>query len=344
MKVLVTGASGFLGSHVVDKCIEQGFSVRVFARRTSNLDYLKKHQSIDYVYGDLTDPVAVRNAVNGVDTVIHSAARVTEIGDREQFYADNFHATTFLLDAAKSAGVRRFVFVSSPSIFFDQTDQNNIDESYPYPATYINLYSESKALAEQYVLAANSNDFVTCSLRPRAVWGPRDKTGYMPKIVYALMQQKFPDISAGKTVYANFCYVENAADACVQAAQSDQVGGKAYFITDDEVVNSWEFLNLVREKFQLPPIQKKISPRVLMFLATVFDLIWTIPALARKIGPPISRYSVGLLILNSTYNISAAKRDFGYDPKVKQSEGLQRLSDWINEIGGLEKYVAHVKK
>jgi nucleoside-diphosphate-sugar epimerase len=344
MKVLVTGASGFLGGHVVDKCIERGYDVRVFARRTSNLEYLNQYQSIEYVYGDLTDPQAIRDAVTGVDAVIHSAARVTDIGDRKQFYDDNFHATKHLVDAAKQSGVRHFVFVSSPSIFFDLTDQNNIDESYPYPKRYINLYSESKALAEQYVLGANSQDFITCALRPRAVWGPRDKTGYMPKIVAALMQQKFPDISAGKTVLASFCYVENAADACVQALVSDQVGGKAYFITDGEAVNSWGFLNLVREKFQLPPIQKKINPSFLMWLARIFDLVWTIPALARKMGPPISRYSVGLLILNSTYDISAAKRDFGYDPKIKQREGLQRLSEWVDKIGGLEQYVAHVKK
>lgn len=344
MKVLITGATGFVGSYIADKSIAKGDKVRVLVRKTSNLDYLKKYPEIEYVYGDLTDLDSLREATKGIDVVYHSAARVTDVGDRKQFYNDNYFATKYLVDEAKKKGVKRFVFVSSPSIFFDFKEQDNINESYPYPEKYVNLYSETKALAEQYVLAANDKNFMTCSLRPRGIWGPRDKTGYIPKIVYGMMMEKFPDMSGGKKVLATVCHVENAAEACILAARSDKVAGKAYFITDDEVIDAWEFLRLTGKMLGLPPIKKKISPGFLMFMGGIFDLIWKIPALARKSAPPLSRYAVGLLYYTSTYDISAAKKDFGYAPKIKQKNGLEKLKQWINETGGVERFVEHVKK
>lgn len=343
MKVLITGATGFLGSYIVDKCIEQGDSVRVLVRKTSNLDYLKTYPSIEYAYGDLSDTAALNEATKGIDVIYHSAARVTAVGDRAQFYNDNYFATKYLVDAAKTAGVKRFIFISSPSIFFDFTEQVDIDETYPYPDKYINLYSETKAKAEQYVLAANTAKFITCSLRPRAIWGPRDKTGYLPKIVASMMREKFPNFSGGKSVYATICHAQNAADACILAACSDKVAGKAYFITDDEKINVWDFLKKVNGKFNLSPIKKEINPNVLMFIGGIFDFVWKIPLLARRIDPPISRYAIGILTYTSTYDISAAKNDFCYAPKINQQLGLEGLKNWVEETGGLDNYVAHTK-
>lgn len=344
MKVLITGATGFVGGYIVDKCIEMGDEVRVLVRKTSNLDYLKKYPEIEYVYGDLTDMVAIREATKGIDTIFHSAARVTEVGDRKQFYDDNYFATKHLVDEAKKQGVKRFIYISSPSIFFDFKEQNNINESYPYPQKYINLYSETKALAEQYVLASNDSSFVACALRPRGIWGPRDKTGYIPKILNGMRKEKFPDISGGKKVLATVCHVVNVAEACVLAARSDKAGGKAYFITDDEVIDAWGFLTQIAEKLKIPLFKKKMDAKILMFLGGVFELIWKIPALARKSAPPLSRYSVGLLIYNSTYDIGAAKKDFGYSPKIKQKEGIENLVEWINKGGGVDVFLKYVKK
>ena len=339
MKVLITGATGFLGSYIVDKCIAQGDSVRVLVRKTSNIDYLKKYPDIEYAYGDLTNTASLRDATKGIDAIYHSAARVTTQGDRTQFYNDNVVSTSCLVDEAKKQGVKRFIFISSPSIFFDFTDQNNIDETYAYPKKYINLYSETKALAEQYVLAANDKNFTACSLRPRGIWGPRDTTGFVPKILLGMLKEKFPDMSGGKDIFATLCHVENAADACILAAKSDKVGGKAYFITDDEVVNVWGFLNQLGKTFNAPAIKKEMSPKVLMRIGGLFDLIWKIPLLARKVEAPLSRYAVGLLTYSSTFNISAAKNDFGYQPKVNQETGMVSLKSWVGDIGGIDKFV-----
>ena len=339
MKVLITGATGFLGSYIVDKCISQGDSVRVLVRKSSNIDYLKKYPSIEYAYGDLTDTASLREATKGMDAIFHSAARVTTQGDRTQFYSDNVLSTRCLVDEAKKQGVKRFIFISSPSIFFDFTHQNNINETYAYPKKYINLYSETKALAEQYVLSANDKDFTACSLRPRGIWGPRDTTGYIPKLLLAMLEEKLPNMSGDKNINATLCHVENASDACILAARSDKVGGKAYFITDDEVVNVWGFLSLLGKTFNAPPIKKKINPAMLMRIGGLFDLIWKIPVLARKVEAPLSRYAVGLLTYSSTFDISAAKKDFDYQPKMNQETGMFSLKKWVNDIGGIDKFV-----
>mgnify|MGYP000253534619 CR=1 FL=1 len=342
MKVLITGATGFLGSYIVDKCIAQGDSVRVLVRKTSNIEYLKKYPSIEYAFGDLTNLSSLKDATRGIDVIYHSAARVTTQGDKTQFYNDNVVATRCLVDEAKNQGVKRFVFISSPSIFFDFTDQNNINEAYAYPQEYINLYSETKALAEKYVLSSNNDSFTTCSLRPRGIWGPRDTTGFVPKIIKGMLKEKFPDMSGGKNIYATLCHVENAANACILAAQSNKVGGKAYFITDDEVVNVWDFLRGLGNTFSTPPIKKEMSPKFLMALGGLFDIIWKLPVLARKVEAPLSRYAVGLLTYSSTFDISAAKKDFDYKALVKQNTGMPQLKKWVDELGGVEAFVDHV--
>lgn len=339
MKVLITGATGFLGSYIVDKCIKQGDNVRVLVRKTSNIDYLKKYPDIEYAYGDLTNTSSLRDATKGIDVIYHSAARVTTQGDRTQFYNDNVLSTRCLVDEAKKQNVKRFIFISSPSIFFDFSHQNNINETYAYPNKYINYYSETKALAEQYVLSSNDENFTACSLRPRGIWGPRDTTGFVPKILLGMLKEKFPDMSGGKDIFATLCHVENAADACILAAKSDKVGGKAYFITDDEVVNVWGFLNQLGKTFKAPPIQKKINPKFLMCIGGLFDLVWKIPALARTVEAPLSRYAVGLLTYSSTFDISAAKKDFGYQPEVNQNTGMASLKQWVKDIGGVDKFV-----
>jgi nucleoside-diphosphate-sugar epimerase len=285
----------------------------------------------------------VDRATRGIDVIYHSAARVLDYGSRNDFFTANVLGTGSLLYGARKNGVRRFVFVSSPSVVGDGTHQLNIDERTPYPARFLNLYSETKAEAERLVLAANSPDLVTCALRPRAVWGPRDRQGYMPKIVGRLLAGKMRDLSGGEQVLASLCYCENAAQACVLAARSPNVGGKAYFVTDREVVDVWAFMGTLAEAFGARPVGKPVSPAVLGAAVEVAEALWKIPALAHHKSPPISRYAVSLLTRSGTYDISAARRDFGYEPRVALDEGLTRLRAWIDAIGGVAEYVRYAR-
>lgn len=342
MKVLVTGVSGFLGSHIVDACLRAGDEVRALVRPSSDLSYLRTIPEVELCFGDLTDEF-VYPATRGIDVVHHSAARVTDVGSRAQFWDTNLTGTERLLRAARHNGVGRFVFVSSPSAVMTGRDQIDIDETQPYPGRYLNLYSQTKAAAERVVLAANTPDFMTCALRPRAVWGPRDRHGPMPRLVAKMVDGRLPDLSGGKTVRASLCYCENAAAACVLAARSDHVGGKAYFVADRETVDVWAFLVQLAKLFGVTPPTRRIPPVVRDALVEAVELIWRAPLLARRHPPPLSRYSLALLTRSGTYDTSAAHRDFGYLPVVDQATGLAATTQWVDSLGGVHEFVRHVR-
>jgi nucleoside-diphosphate-sugar epimerase len=263
---------------------------------------------------------------------------VTDYGSRSDFYDTNVTGTQRLLTASKWNGVSRLIFISSPSICMDMKDQININEDYPLPQKFVNLYSETKAEAEKWVLAQNTERLITTSLRPRAIWGPRDRAGFLPQVLQAMARGRLRDLSGGKKIQASLCYCENAAKACVLASKSRSVGGKAYFITDSETVDIWQFATLLSETFNVPAVRKKLDPRVAQIFAKSVDAIWKVPYLAKNYSPPISQYRLALLTLSSTFSTQAAEKDFNYSPSVNQSTGLGRLKDWIAEIGGIEVY------
>lgn len=343
MKVLITGAAGFLGSHIVDQCLEQGVEVRVIVRKSSDLSYLKTLGSkIEYSFGDLTDVAAVNESAEGIQVIYHSAGRVRDYGNYSDFYSANCTATHNLLEASRLKGVKRFVFISSPSIFADEHDHLNLDESIPYPQHFANYYAKTKALAEQEVLEANCPQLVTCSLRPRGVWGPRDKTGFMPKLMGSLAKGKLKNLAPGKRVLTSLCHVENIANACLAAAVSPNVGGQAYFITDSEPLALWGFVDEVARIFQLPPLQGELNPKILKIAIESCEFIWKLPLLRDRYSPPISRYAVGLLTQHGTYSIAKARRDFGYNPVVTTQDGIRDLKTWIEGNGGMEGFLRYL--
>ncbi|WP_405997234.1 NAD-dependent epimerase/dehydratase family protein [Streptomyces sp. NBC_00829] len=343
MKALVTGASGFLGSHIVDACVRAGDEVRVLVRRESDLTYLRTVPGVEFAYGDLRDEASVRRATDGIDVVHHSAARVTDRGTRAQFQDENVAGTERLMTAAREAGARRFVFISSPSALMGVRggDQIDIDESEPYPARHLNLYSETKAAAERLVLAGERADFTTVALRPRAVWGPRDHSGFMPRLIAKMMAGSLPDLSGGRRVYASLCHCTNAADACVRAARADGVGGRAYFIADEEPVEVWSMLALLAERFGGKPPTRQVSHGVLRALAFTADMVWKLPPLAKNSSPPLSRYTLALLTRSATYDTSAARKDLAA-PLVDHETGMAELESWIDSIGGVNEFIRKV--
>lgn len=345
MKVLVTGASGFLGSHVVDRCRAGGDDVRVLVRGGSDLSYLQTLPEVERVVGALDVDVGLAAAVADIDVVYHVAARVGERGTRAQYVADNVDGTRHLLRAARHAGVRRFVFVSSPSVVGNGRDQPDLDERCPYPARFLNHYSETKAIGEQLVLADNAPGFTTCAIRPRAVWGPRDRLGYLPRLIVKLLAGRLPDMSGGRAVTTSICHCDNAAAAIVAAGTVDAaaVGGKVYFVTDDERFDVWTLLRTLASTFQAPPITRRVSPTTVAAIASIFDGLWRVPPIARRFTPPLSGYSLSLLTLTSTYDLTAARRDLGYAPTVDLQAGLAGLLQWIDDSGGLDEYLRLVR-
>ncbi|AYF72939.1 NAD-dependent epimerase/dehydratase family protein [Nocardia yunnanensis] len=339
MKALVTGGSGFLGGALVRRLVRGGdYEVAVLARPTSNLrDLADVIDRVEIVTGDLTDQVSLERATKGVDVVFHSAARVDDRGTRAQFVAENVTATENLVRAAKRNGVSRFVFVSSPSALMDRDggDQIDVDESLPYPRRYLNLYSETKAAAERFVLASNTPDFTTCALRPRAIWGAGDRSGPIVRLLGRAAEGTLPDLSYGKQVLASLCHVENIVEACVLAAASENVGGKPYFIADAEQTDVWSFLGEVATDLGYPKPTRQPNRRVLDAIVATIETVWRIPFVATRWSPPLSRYVVALMTRSATYDTSAATRDFGYRPLVDRDTGLADFLAWLETQGGV---------
>ncbi|WP_067847173.1 NAD-dependent epimerase/dehydratase family protein [Nocardia lijiangensis] len=347
MKILVTGASGFLGGALVRRLVADGaHDVRILVRRTSNLSDLgDARERVEIVYGDLTDAPSLVEATGGIDAVVHSAARVDERGTREQFWDENVRATQRLLDAAKRGGASRFVFISSPSAMMDYHggDLLDVDESLPYPRRYLNLYSETKAAAERAVLAANAPGFATCALRPRAIWGAGDRSGPIVRLLGRTAEGRLPDLSYGREVYASLCHVDNIVEAVVLALDTEAVGGKPYFIADAERTNVWQFLGQVATELGYQPPTRQPNRRVLDAVVAVIETVWRIPAVSTRWSPPLSRYAVALMTRSATYDTAAATRDFGYRPIVDRATGLASFLAWLDTQGGVRELTRHLR-
>ncbi|MFI6869286.1 NAD-dependent epimerase/dehydratase family protein [Nocardia sp. NPDC050406] len=333
MKALVTGASGFLGGALVRRLVRDGeYEVAILVRPTSRLrDIAEVLDRVEVITGDLGDTASLERAVAGVDIVFHSAARVDERGSREQFWAENVTATARLLSAARAQGARRFVFVSSPSALMDRDggDQVDIDESAPYPTRYLNHYCETKAAAERLVVNADTADFTTCALRPRAIWGAGDRSGPIVRLLSRAAAGSLPDLSCGREVYASLCHVENIVEACVKAAVAENVGGKAYFIADAGQTNVWRFLGQVAEDLGYRRPTRRLPPRLVWLLVELIENLRRVPYLAARWSPPLSRYSVAVLTRTGTYDIGAARRDLEYRPVVDRDTGMAELKIWL---------------
>ena len=328
MFALVTGGGGFLGSHMVEALLDRGDRVRCFGRR----DYpLLRGRGADVVQGDIRDATAVGDAVRGVDVVFHTAAIAGIWGDWSDYHATNTVGTEHVISACWEHAIPRLVFTSSPSVTFDGKDQCGVDESAPYPTRWLCHYPHSKALAERAVLAAHGqHGLATCALRPHLIWGPRD-THLVPRLLQRAQAGQLRRIGNGKNL-VDMVYVENAAVAHLQAADrlaiDSPVGGKAYFISQGEPVNCWDWINELLALDRQPPLNKSIA----------FQMAWVVGAalegayrfVGRKDEPRMTRFLAAQLATSHFFDIGAARRDFGYQPKVSTDEGMRRLGDWLD--------------
>ncbi|WP_410870345.1 NAD-dependent epimerase/dehydratase family protein [Nocardia sp. A7] len=339
MTVLVTGATGFVGGAIARGLVARGVPVRAMVR-----DSAAAPDGVEVAVADLADAAALAAAVSGVRAVVHAAALLGEFGRPAEFFAVNVAGTDRLMQEASAAGVRRFVFIGSPSALMapDGGDQVGIDETVPYPSRFLNSYCETKALAEQLVLKADAPGFTTCSLRPRAVWGPGDRRGPIVQILAKLRAGRLPDLSGGRDVRASLCYIDHLVDAIARALEADNVGGRAYFVADAEPVSVWPTLAVVAERFGLAGPSGAVPAPVLGGALAAIETLWRIPAVAQRWTPPLSRYAVALVTRTATYDISRAARELDFQPTVPFATGLDNFHRWVDQVGGLDRLLEEV--
>jgi nucleoside-diphosphate-sugar epimerase len=339
MHALVTGGGGFLGGYIVEALLARGDRVRSFGRG----EYPQlSQQGVEVVRGDIRDNGALANACAGIECVFHTAA-VAGIGmDPDAFESINRTGTELLLANARRAGVYRFVYTSSPSVVFGGADQRGVDETASYDFAWMEenraYYSYTKACAEQAVLAANCDLMRTCALRPHLIWGPGD-THLVPRLIARARRGQLRRVGDG-TNLVDITYVENAAEGHLLAADAlanavswsgaDPPDGRAYFISQGEPVNCWRWIDDVLALADLPPVEKSLSRKTASRLGAMFELIYRSMRLDGE--PPMTRFLAAQLSTSHWFDISAARRDLGYQARVSTAEGMQRLAHWLRQM------------
>jgi len=325
---LVTGGTGFLGGRLARRLHAAGWRISVLGRNEAAGRALEA-AGIRFIRADLADAATVDAACRGQDMVFHSGARSSPWGRYADFYHDNVTATENVIAACEQWKISRLIHVSTPSIYFDFTDQLNIPESQPLPAKPANHYVRTKLLAEAAVDAAAARGLAVVTLRPRAIFGPGDTTLF-PRLIRAHGSRGFPLIGDGDPLMDITC-VENVVDALLLAAEAPATAlGEKFNVTNGEPWPRSRLLAALFSEIGRPLKTRRVNYRVARCAATVLENISNVFTLAHW-EPPLTRYTAGVLAKSQTLDISAARSILGYEPRVSIADGLREFGAWWKE-------------
>jgi nucleoside-diphosphate-sugar epimerase len=323
MKILVTGGGGFLGGAICRQLLARGDEVIAYQRSPdTGLEKL----GVKIIQGNITDPETLGKAIQGVDAVIHTAAKAGQWGPYDDFYQPNVIGTKNVISACLSNDIHKLVFTSSPSVTHSDGDVEGGDESLPYAKHYNAAYPATKALAEQMIMAANCADLHTVSLRPHLIWGPGDNH-LLPGLLERAKSGKLRLPGPEKLI--DTVYNDNAAKAHLLAldrlqSNPNTVGGKTYFISNDEPLSQRQIIGGLLKAAGIDVDIQPVSPRIAIAAGTLLENTWKLFKL--KSEPPITRWAAEHLSTAHWYDISAAKRDLGYQAEISINEGMKILS------------------
>lgn len=320
---LITGATGFVGGHVAEACQRRGMAIRTVARAKSDTRQLEQ-LGVTIVRGDLTDAAVVRQAVAGVDLVVHCAARVGDWGPVEEFRAVNVTALQHLLEACKGQGLERFLHVSSLGVYAAR-HHHGTDETEPLPEHHMDGYTQTKVEAEKLALRYEREFGVpVVVLRPGFVYGPRDRT-VMPRLINLMKNGEFRYLGGGDRAM-NTIYVGNLVDAVFLAMHNPQAVGQVYNLTDGEFVSKRKFVEAIADGMGIPRPTKSVPLWVARLAA------WFMERRARRQGakeaPRLTQARLKFMGLNLDFSIAKAKRELGYQPRVPFDEAIKQTMAW----------------
>ncbi len=327
MKVLVTGASGFLGGHVAEALSARGDHVRAMVRRTSKRGHLEKLANVEFFEGGVEEADRVAQAVEGVDAIVHAAGLV-KARSTDEFFAVNVGGTSNLVDAARrhKGKLKRLVFVSSLEACGPSDDGGPVDADQENPIT---AYGRSKLAAEKVVLAAK-DDLPVVTLRPGAIYGPRD--GEIFEMFKSIQRGLLPLVGGGgaKGVWI---YATDCAAACVRAILADVPSGRTYFVDDG--------CGALTLKQMLDDAERALERRAIVRANLPVPLFMTIARGVQAFGKVANRpvmltpEKANMLLQHWVCSSEDTRRDLGWEPKVPWSEGVRLAVAWYRENGWL---------
>ena len=334
-KIAVTGASGLVGSHIVEYLAKGGYSVVALIRSSASAGHLiefsnamKESTDINIVLASLDDSTAMRDAFKGVDVVIHAAGSVNPFGSREAIFSTNVGGTKNAIAAAKMAGVKHFIFISSLSVITGQGDQFNVDESAPLRPCG-ESYADSKIEAEKAVMAEAGTIRVT-SLRPGFIYGPREKS-WMPRLIGNISAGRAMLIDGG-TRETNVIYVGNLCRVVEKTLLNPRAFGQVYNLTDGEKITKKQLFDSISDGLNLPRVTKNVPRPIAQIACSIVSAI--VPMLGPDAQQNLSRFSRAafrLAAVNQGFSIAKAESELDYTDRILFSEGMARTLESFKE-------------
>ena len=323
MKILVTGASGFIGGRFARFALEQGLSVRVNGRRAEGVAHLVK-RGAEFVQGDLADPELVQRLCTDVEAVVHCAGAVGVWGRYQSFYQANVTVTENVVEACLKQKVRRLIHLSSPSIYFDGRAHVDIKEE-QVPTRFSDHYGATKYLAEQKVFGAQEFGLEVLALRPRFVTGAGD-TSIFPRLIEMQRKGRLAIIGNGLNK-VDFTSMQNLNDALFSALLATEPAlGKAYNISNGAPLPLWDVVNYVLRQMQLPPVTRHM-PYGLAYAAALLNE-GVCKLLPGRPEPGLFRLGVAVMAKDFSLNIDRAREYLDYDPRVSVWTALDEFCQW----------------
>ncbi|MFF2824119.1 NAD-dependent epimerase/dehydratase family protein [Arthrobacter koreensis] len=320
-RVLVTGASGLLGSAVAGVLAGQGHSVRTLQRRPAVVP------GTESVSGSVTDRAAVEAALAGMDAVVHLAAKVSFTGEWSEFQATNIDGTRILLDAARAAGVRDVVFVSSPSVAHFGEPIAGAGAGTADPERARGHYARSKAAAELLALAADSPDFRVAAIRPHIVWGPGD-TQLVERVMDRARSGRLPLLDGGAALI-DTTYLDNAATAIARALpRMEQAHGQALVVTNGQPRMVREMISGICAAAGIPAPSLSVPGWLARSAGSVIEKAW-LAAGSRGLvedEPPMTRFLAEQLSTSHWFDQRHTREVLDWEPEVSVEEGMARLA------------------
>ncbi len=332
MKILVTGGLGFVGHSLVQKLLAEGHEVHALGR-TSKPPEDKLLPGLHYHCHDLTRERTPMEWIKGTDSVFHVAAKAGVGGRYSDYKLANFTATKKLLDVCKKNGVSKFIYTSTPSVVFSARSICGGDESLPYSNENFSPYASTKALAEQAVLDHHNPDGMrTLALRPHLIWGEGDPH-LLPRVISRHRARKLKIVGNGKNM-VDLTHLDNVVHAHLCAYRSmvsdPCLGGKPYFIGQNEPVPLWGWLNKLFSELGLPQLEKSVSFQTAYSAGHFFEKVWNLFGL--QSDPPMTRFVACQLARDHWFSYLAAKKDLGYQPLVNMEDAMEKTLPWLKTL------------
>lgn len=327
-KVLVTGATGFIGSHLLDALVRRNQDVRCLVERKSDSEHLQR-KGIELVYGDLADKDSLAPAVEGVDVIYHLAAiQSYKRAPQEKYELINYGGTRELLESAVNRQIRKFIYFSSIGVVGSLNEPVLLDEKAPYKA--LSPYEISKEKAERTVFEYfNKYKLPAVVIRPSKVYGPGDLSELLT--LYRMVQKGlFRFVGNMRKIRMSFCYVGNLVEASIMAEENDASIGQIYFISDERPYSLEEFVQAVAEEENVK-LPKKDIPLWMAKLGVCF--FEKLKKMTGKHSLVSEKTLIRMLTEYQMCDISKARKELNYSSKFRLKEGMHYTIDWYKQKG-----------